>query len=772
MRISPGAVALLSFLAPAFAESSTSNQNTGPNDDGSLSRPSSSNLIRRHEQDGHVVAVSRRPVRNTKRSIAPVDLPIVSRSRTHRRSDGALLGARSSTSDQSWAFTSPLTHQDGVYILDVAVGNPPQMYPLQLDLASADLVVASSACTANSCPRTPSDRSTLYQAGRSSSFGVVNGNETIFNLTFADGSYAAGFLATETLTLPVVSVDGNASTSRLHEQPFGIINATSIDLNAQGIVGIIGLGFPRLSQLVRAGLDAPLSNVTTTSGTGGGSSAISGSSSIHTSGSATTTTVLASSTPATSTSTSDAATSSSATSSDSGFSTITTGLTTSPTSGTRRRAVDSSPSSYFPPLLQNLFSASSVTANDNPYLAYPVIGLALANTSNPFSRGNDNASITIGGVSEQFVSAETLGSIQWNDVVPFAEAVLYATAAGDGAIESSSAAASSSSSSHLSDISTLEQEPYLYWAIEMHAVAVNGTPISLSPTYNSSYTGLPANTSIALLDVGTNGIWAPAADVEAIFSQIKDARLITENQYAVPCDSEVALSFQFGGGAPPIVLQPSDWIIGVLSGNPSLCAAWPMIAEPSADGIDWQLGTPFLRKTYSVYSYGFNGEQAPMVGFLPLPDEKSAASINVTATATSSAASVITGITSIQRATEISSLVTATINTNPPNVLLPDPTFTTPPYAFDTNSILTLGVAQSTGLANSSAYSVGPLPIVPTAANSSLAASASAARSMGSSGNSNAGSSSSGAMALLDFPPVSHLVLALIIAVVVGFFFS
>lgn len=695
-----------------------------------------------------------RPV--TKRSSAALNVPIIS-ARHDEQIGGALQARSSGDGDAHWAFTSPLTYHDGIYILDLALGTPPQMYSLQLDLASADLVVASSSCTtdaAASCPHAP-DRSALYDAGRSASFAAVNGNETTFNLTFADGSYASGFLATETLTLPIVSSDGNASTIRLHGQAIGIVNATSINLAEEGIVGIVGLGFPRLSQLVRAGLDAAGiisgDDPSTTSGA---------------SGSATSTSASGSSWSAASSSASAPAASStlSASSAEAPFSTITTALTTSPTS--RAVVLDSSnpSSSYYPPLLQNLFSAASTAAGD-PLLAYPVIGLALANSSSPFSRANDNASITVGGVSEQFVTEATLGEIEWTEVVPFAEAVLYATA-GDGTMETSSSTAAS-----LSDITTLEQEPYLYWAVEMHSIAVNGTPVSLSPTYNSSWTGSPPNTSIALLDVGSNGIWAPAADVEAIFSQIKDARLVTENQYAVPCDSEVTISFRFGPNTTPIVLQPSDWIIGVLSGSPSLCAAWPMIAEPSADGIDWQLGTPFLRKTYSIYSYGFNGDQAPMVGFLPLPDAN-ARNSNATATSASASASA-TVVTSVLHASEISSLVTATINTNPPNVLLPTPTFSTPPYAFDTNSIPTLGVAQATGLANSSFYSVAPLPIVPTAANSSLAASASAARSMGSNGNSNASNgSSSGAMALLDFPPVSHLVLALIIAVVVGFFFS
>lgn len=49
------------------------------------------------------------------------------------------------------------------------------------------------------------------------------------------------------------------------------------------------------------------------------------------------------------------------------------------------------------------------------------------------------------------------------------------------------------------------------------------------------------------------------------------------------------------------VLQPSDYLIGATAGNPDLCLCWPRASPPSADGIDWQLGTPFLRTVYSVW---------------------------------------------------------------------------------------------------------------------------------------------------------------------------
>jgi hypothetical protein len=40
-----------------------------------------------------------------------------------------------------------------------------------------------------------------------------------------------------------------------------------------------------------------------------------------------------------------------------------------------------------------------------------------------------------------------------------------------------------------------------------------------------------------------------------------------------------------------IVLEPRDYIIGAVSGTPSLCLAWPQALPPNNVGVDWQFGT-------------------------------------------------------------------------------------------------------------------------------------------------------------------------------------
>ena len=397
---------------------------------------------------------------------------------------------------------------------------------------------------------------------------------------------------------------------------------------------------------------------------------------------------------------------------------------------------------YHPPLLEHLFS------NPTKLVPYPIFSIALANSSTPYSGATANASLTLGGVREGLVlpsndanrgSGRTIEDIEWVDVVPFAPAAQRT--------ETTSSSSAPTSTPSGVTANTLEHEAYLYWALPLANVTLNGTSVHIRPTYNSTQT--PTSHSIALLDIGTNGIYAPQQDVVALFSMVTDARQVSDGQWAVPCDTRMTMTFAFAtgeNGAPgrAIELQPSEWMIGKVVGT-TMCLAWPVVLPPSADGIDWQLGTPFLRKVYSVFSYGINGVQAPLVGFLPLPapeqEQGGGSSTSQTPTtsepifsilpisiSTDASGSVIvpTSITSsrdptnptptsVQGSSEFNSRLTVTIGTTLPNVILPDPSHTTPPYAFQTTSIPGLGSIQTVGLANASVWpSVQPVPIVET----------------------------------------------------------
>jgi len=82
-------------------------------------------------------------------------------------------------------------------------------------------------------------------------------------------------------------------------------------------------------------------------------------------------------------------------------------------------------------------------------------------------------------------------------------------------------------------------------------------------------------------------------DVSRLFDMIDGSRLVdASGQWAVPCGSSDTLSFTFG--RQNISLQPSEYLIGPTSGDPTYCLAWPKASPPSPDGLDWQLGMPFF----------------------------------------------------------------------------------------------------------------------------------------------------------------------------------
>jgi len=107
-------------------------------------------------------------------------------------------------------------------------------------------------------------------------------------------------------------------------------------------------------------------------------------------------------------------------------------------------------------------------------------------------------------------------------------------------------------------------------------------------------------------------------------------------------------------------------MIGPASGNPNICLTWPRASQPSPDGIDWQLGSAFLRAVYSIYSYGIDTKEPPVIGLYAL---NNATTLQQDPTFVSSFFSVNT----------------ATIATTLPNSLLSPPTYTTPPYALNTS---------------------------------------------------------------------------------------
>jgi len=316
----------------------------------------------------------------------------------------------------------------------------------------------------------------------------------------------------------------------------GMINATNLTLADQQISGMVGLGFPRLSVLAHSLLEQSDSNFSSS----------------------------ASASPSPTTSSSIASTS----------------ISTPASASVSQAANSASASAYLPPLLESLFSTEGIP--------YPVFALALAppptNTSATSTATSASSSstatsryqskigsLTIGGVSDLYVSTDasssrTVSDIEWWEVAPFGRDIgrMNATAnfiapPGTGPIHGSmtdsavTADASPTgptrrqSSSDTSNFTyplidaDLHGEEYLFWALDLKNISVNGTDLGLSPTYVSLGVG-----SIALLDVGSSGIAGPQQDVARLFSMIPDARQVITGQWAVPCSTTMTIGFSFG----------------------------------------------------------------------------------------------------------------------------------------------------------------------------------------------------------------------------------
>lgn len=601
------------------------------------------------------------------------------------------------------------------YVVPVGIGSPSRAYPLQLDTASADLLIASTRC-GKECPA-PTKENPYYDM-MSSDFKEVNGNATYWRTQYADKSFASGFVARDQVMIASHLVDG---------QVIGLITATNMSLPEQAISGVLGLGFPRLSTLGRVLLQdsvprsdrSPLTASAVSAGASGPSSSASASSESGASGSA-------------------EASPSSEMERRQEPSGDPSGSASATSSSAPAAAAPSSPAAYMPTLLENLITT--------PSIPYPAFALALSPPLNasqasalkslhpePAPRyGLTSGSLTLGGVSALYVSDDastgrTVNDIEWWPVVPFgragsvsrsnattidvsvmpasatpAAAGASASASGTGASASSPSASSSSSSGPGSNLlqdngmgaigtpgkrglpktpAELESEAYLYWALQLSRVSVNGTGFALNSTYANL--GVP---STALLDVGTNGIYGPEDDVAKLFTGIKDARMVSKGQWAVPCDTRVTLGFSFGESGRSVEIPPSDWIYAAVPES-SMCLAWPVAVPATGDGLDWQLGTPFLKNVYTVFSYGVDGGQPPQIGFLPLTD-KANGTQPISAAAPSQ-----------------------TVNTKLPHVLLPAPDYPTPSYVFST-PVPTLGVPQALGLGNASAYPSAAIPVV------------------------------------------------------------
>ncbi|UPK93950.1 hypothetical protein LCI18_004885 [Fusarium solani-melongenae] len=124
---------------------------------------------------------------------------------------------------RSGSINVGIDNLQSLYFFNASLGTPAQDFRLHLDTGSSDLWVNANNSTLCSTPADVCSTSGLYNAAKSSTYKFVSSE---FNITYADGSGAAGDYATETFRV---------GKTELKELQFGIGYETSSD---QGVLGI------------------------------------------------------------------------------------------------------------------------------------------------------------------------------------------------------------------------------------------------------------------------------------------------------------------------------------------------------------------------------------------------------------------------------------------------------------------------------------------------------------------------------------------------------
>ncbi|KAL2830625.1 aspartic peptidase domain-containing protein [Aspergillus pseudoustus] len=119
-----------------------------------------------------------------------------------------------------------IDNEETLYFCNVTIGTPEQSLRLILDTGSSDLWCNAANSTLCSSRRDPCQTSGSYDPDSSSSYAYVSSD---FNISYADGSGAAGVYANDTLHIGGITI---------HDFQFGIGYTSS---SAEGVLGI---GYP------------------------------------------------------------------------------------------------------------------------------------------------------------------------------------------------------------------------------------------------------------------------------------------------------------------------------------------------------------------------------------------------------------------------------------------------------------------------------------------------------------------------------------------------
>ncbi|KAH7926412.1 acid protease [Leucogyrophana mollusca] len=131
-----------------------------------------------------------------------------------------------------------------------------------------------------------------------------------------------------------------------------------------------------------------------------------------------------------------------------------------------------------------------------------------------------------------------------------------------------------------------------FWSLTLSSITAQGTSVSLG------------DTTLAAIDTGTTNIAGPTSSIEAIYATIPGSQPATgewEGYYSYPCDTDVSVSFSFGG--PSWSMSSADFEFTRLENSADCIGAFFGTDTGGNGNPYWIIGDAFLKNVYSVFRY-------------------------------------------------------------------------------------------------------------------------------------------------------------------------
>lgn len=164
------------------------------------------------------------------------------------------------------------------------------------------------------------------------------------------------------------------------------------------------------------------------------------------------------------------------------------------------------------------------------------------------------------------------------------------------------------------------------WIVLMDGMVVNGQKVTGNSVF--AVPGQSSTQTLANIDSGTSLAQIPSAYGDAIYGNVVGAQLSNDGTVIVPCDTNLNVSFIFGGVEYPI--HPIDTVQATTDTNGNIiCFGGFIISDPEqGDTQDLLLGDTFLRNVYTAFNFGefVSGSDVPTLQLLSITDADTAAS--------------------------------------------------------------------------------------------------------------------------------------------------